>query len=431
MRGRRLAGPPARRVGGDPRHAAALDPDRGQGPDGVDPAGEPLVERAALRYGAGLTTSLIPRGERAFQIDFDFIDHQLDDRRVGRRAASMALEPRTVADFYAELMALLDDLGLAHRRSGRCRSRSPTRSPSTPTRALDLRRRPGPSVLAGARPDGSGLRGVPQPVRRQGQPGPPVLGRARPRRHPVLRPPGPTAPGRRAELRTPRHARGLLARGEQRRLLAGADGEGIFYSYAYPEPDGFAVADLDVAGRPLRRRSSASSSSRTRQCARPSIPTSCCCRSSRPPTRPPPTSPAGTGTRSSGNTEPPGDAGASSSSGEELVGELPERVLCLAQGASAGGGGPIGGVERGRRRPGGGRSGVLPPPCGGVSGRGSRGRCGSRGGRALRPSKRRGRPRWWRGGGCAAGRLLAETPARGQASSGSPISDIDIGFRCC
>jgi len=28
----------------------------------------------------------------------------------------------------------------------------------------------------------------------------------------------------------------------------GPDGEGVFYSYAYPEPDGFGVAELEVAG---------------------------------------------------------------------------------------------------------------------------------------------------------------------------------------
>ena len=52
----------------------------------------------------GLTTSLIPRGERAFQIDFDLVEHQLHLSVSDGSAASMVLESRTVADFYHELM---------------------------------------------------------------------------------------------------------------------------------------------------------------------------------------------------------------------------------------------------------------------------------------------------------------------------------------
>ena len=53
----------------------------------------------------------------------------------------------------------------------------------------------------------------------------------------------------------------------------GPDGEGVFYSYAYPEPPGFADVDLGVDRVALRRASSASSSSRTRPCARRTTPT--------------------------------------------------------------------------------------------------------------------------------------------------------------
>ena len=43
------------------------------------------------------------------------------------------------------------------------------------------------------------------------------------------------------------HARGVFARGEQRRLLAGraAYRQAAFYSYAYPTPTGFAQAAID------------------------------------------------------------------------------------------------------------------------------------------------------------------------------------------
>ena len=61
----------------------------------------------------GLTTSAMPRGGRTFQIDFDFIEHRLRiDVSDGRRA-SFDLAPRPVADFYAELMARLQALDLA------------------------------------------------------------------------------------------------------------------------------------------------------------------------------------------------------------------------------------------------------------------------------------------------------------------------------
>jgi hypothetical protein len=61
----------------------------------------------------GLTTSLIPAGERAFQIDFDFIDHRLDIVVSDGEQRSIALVARPVADFYDDVMATLDALGLS------------------------------------------------------------------------------------------------------------------------------------------------------------------------------------------------------------------------------------------------------------------------------------------------------------------------------
>lgn len=60
----------------------------------------------------GLTTSPIPCGLRSFQIDFDFIDHKLIIVSTDGRTASLALEPRSVADFYAEVMARLAALDI-------------------------------------------------------------------------------------------------------------------------------------------------------------------------------------------------------------------------------------------------------------------------------------------------------------------------------
>jgi hypothetical protein len=60
----------------------------------------------------GLTTSLIPNGPMPFQIDFDFIDHQLSVRTSSGQVRSFALRPRSVADFYRELMGSLHELGV-------------------------------------------------------------------------------------------------------------------------------------------------------------------------------------------------------------------------------------------------------------------------------------------------------------------------------
>jgi hypothetical protein len=59
----------------------------------------------------GLTTQSIPNGDRSFQIDFDFISHQLIITCSSGGTQTMGLYPRTVADFYKELfekLALLD-----------------------------------------------------------------------------------------------------------------------------------------------------------------------------------------------------------------------------------------------------------------------------------------------------------------------------------
>ncbi|MGI8961308.1 MAG: DUF5996 family protein [Bryobacteraceae bacterium] len=55
----------------------------------------------------GMTTSPIPYGERVFEIDFDFIDHNLAIRGSDERKKFVPLYPRSVADFYREVMATL------------------------------------------------------------------------------------------------------------------------------------------------------------------------------------------------------------------------------------------------------------------------------------------------------------------------------------
>jgi hypothetical protein len=47
----------------------------------------------------GLTTSAIPYGSRSFQIDFNFLEHQLWLRSSDGGSAALALEPQSVASF--------------------------------------------------------------------------------------------------------------------------------------------------------------------------------------------------------------------------------------------------------------------------------------------------------------------------------------------
>lgn len=62
----------------------------------------------------GLTTSLIPHGSgNAFQIDFDFWEHRLDIVTALGQRRSVPLQPGPVADFYTAVMYNLTDLGVA------------------------------------------------------------------------------------------------------------------------------------------------------------------------------------------------------------------------------------------------------------------------------------------------------------------------------
>jgi len=60
----------------------------------------------------GLTTSLIPYGGRAFDLSFDFLDHALVLHTSEGAVQRIALKPRPVADFYRALMAALDEVGM-------------------------------------------------------------------------------------------------------------------------------------------------------------------------------------------------------------------------------------------------------------------------------------------------------------------------------
>ncbi|HUF65272.1 MAG TPA: DUF5996 family protein [Gemmatimonadaceae bacterium] len=67
----------------------------------------------------GLTTSLIPHLRGPFEIELDFVDHQLHIRCIDGRTGGFELVPRSVAAFHSLLLAELARLGLNVRIHGR------------------------------------------------------------------------------------------------------------------------------------------------------------------------------------------------------------------------------------------------------------------------------------------------------------------------
>ncbi|MEZ0171914.1 DUF5996 family protein [Microvirga sp. TS319] len=60
----------------------------------------------------GLTTSPMPAGHEIVEIEFDFFTHRLLVRTSRGDDGIMALEPRSVADFYEELLDLMRGIGV-------------------------------------------------------------------------------------------------------------------------------------------------------------------------------------------------------------------------------------------------------------------------------------------------------------------------------
>jgi hypothetical protein len=60
----------------------------------------------------GLTTSSMPYRDLVIEIEFDFISHQLVLRKSDGNSASIALAPKSVADFYGEFFAMLGSQGV-------------------------------------------------------------------------------------------------------------------------------------------------------------------------------------------------------------------------------------------------------------------------------------------------------------------------------
>jgi hypothetical protein len=60
----------------------------------------------------GLTTSAIPYGDQVFEAEFDFAGQNLEIRKTGQATTAVHLYRRSVADFYHEVMAALRTIGI-------------------------------------------------------------------------------------------------------------------------------------------------------------------------------------------------------------------------------------------------------------------------------------------------------------------------------
>ena len=144
----------------------------------------------------GLTTSPIPDGVRTFQIDFDFIDHDLRISTSDGARRQLALAGQSVASFYAAVMADLAELGIRHRHrrdAQRIAGADPVfaRQP-----ACLLRSGRGAALFPDSRQCRPGVQAIPHRLPRQGKPGAFLLGQFRSRGDALFRPPR-AAPSRR------------------------------------------------------------------------------------------------------------------------------------------------------------------------------------------------------------------------------------------
>ena len=185
-------------------------------------------------------------GGRAFEIEFDFIDHALvvrDERAARSPPAARADAGRAIST--RELMAALARARLAVTINDDAQRDRRSRIPFDQDRihaAYDADYAASLLARAALRRDDV-LRPFPHRLSRQGEPGAFLLGQLRPGGHALFRPARAAASRRRAASARRRRARSLFARGVERRLLARRRrpiDDAAFYSYAYPAPEGFA-----------------------------------------------------------------------------------------------------------------------------------------------------------------------------------------------
>jgi hypothetical protein len=194
----------------------------------------------------GLTTSLIPHGARAFEIEFDPLADRLDVTVTDGTSASMPLVAGPVAEFYAELMERLDGIGLhvdvwtmpveipgaipferdtTHTAYDGQDARDFWRLLVQATRVFEIFRS---RYLGKVSPVHLFWGALDLAVTRfSGRTAPPHPG---------------GAPNCGPHVMWEAYSHEVSSAG----YWPGPDGEGVFYSYAYPSPGGFATADLGV-----------------------------------------------------------------------------------------------------------------------------------------------------------------------------------------
>ena len=89
-----------------------MDADRRQSADRTDPAVNHWWNATLHVNSHGLVAPANPYQGRTFDIVFDFIEHRLRIATSDGRIEGFALRPMTVADFYAEIMQRLGNLGI-------------------------------------------------------------------------------------------------------------------------------------------------------------------------------------------------------------------------------------------------------------------------------------------------------------------------------
>jgi hypothetical protein len=168
----------------------------------------------------GLTTSLIHARGADLEMEFDLIDHVLDIRTSAGQLRQVALEARSVADFYAATMSALSTLGVEVKILAR-----PVEVPNAIPFAEDELH--GAYDALAAHRFGVALRHAHRVLSRfragfQGKVRPRalLLGWLRPGRHPVLGPDRSPASRGRTELCGLGDAAGVQPRSEQLRVLA-------------------------------------------------------------------------------------------------------------------------------------------------------------------------------------------------------------------
>ena len=205
---------------------------------------EPMVNHwwqvALYVSGRGWTTSLMPTAQGGLEIELDVVDDVVQLRSTDGRVRHVAMEPRTVASFYADIMQALDALDVSVRISPR------------PNEVVDAI--PFPDDQVHRAYDGEAVRTYWRQLvhahrvmqRFRGE----FIGKCSPVHYfwgaPDL------AVTRFSGRVAPRHAGGVPNCPDDVQVeayshevssagfWAGGGNEGAFYSYAYPAPDGFA-----------------------------------------------------------------------------------------------------------------------------------------------------------------------------------------------